>query len=132
MSGKTKKKPNKCPGFRLDRIQMDKKLDRRTYEKRLEAQQLLREEGISAAVVSMPCWELFKQQPAAYRAEVLGSAPRVGVEAAVRNDWDQWLTPEGGFVGMTGFGASAPAEQLYEHFGITADAVAAAARDLVN
>jgi len=80
----------------------------------------------------MPCWELFKQQPAAYRADVLGRAPRVAVEAATRNDWDQWITPEGNFVGMTGFGASAPAEQLYEHFGITSAAVAAAARDLVN
>ncbi len=98
----------------------------------VEAADKLAAEGIKAAVVSMPCWELFKKQPAAVRAEVLGSAPRVGVEAAVRNDWDQWITPEGGFVGMTGFGASAPAEQLYEHFGITADAVAAAARDLVQ
>ena len=89
-------------------------------------------EGIRAAVVSLPCWELFKRQPAAYRAEVLGSAPRVAVEAASRNDWDQWIGPEGAFVGMTGFGASAPAEQLYRHFGITAEAVAAAARSLVS
>ncbi|MGD1876553.1 MAG: transketolase [Kiloniellaceae bacterium] len=98
----------------------------------VEAADALALEGIRAAVVSMPCWELFKQQPAAYRAAVLGDAPRVAVEAATRNDWDQWITPEGGFVGMTGFGASAPAEQLYEHFGITAAAVAAAARDLVR
>ncbi|WP_340120138.1 transketolase [Pelagibius sp. 7325] len=98
----------------------------------IDAADRLALEGIRAAVVSMPCWELFKQQSAAYRADVLGSAPRVAVEAATRNDWDQWITPEGGFVGMTGFGASAPAEQLYEHFGITAAAVAAAARDLVN
>jgi transketolase len=54
------------------------------------------------------------------------------VEAASRNDWDQWIGPEGAFVGMTGFGASAPAEQLYRHFGITAEAVAAAARSLVS
>ncbi|GAB4368531.1 MAG: transketolase [Kiloniellaceae bacterium] len=98
----------------------------------LQAADRLAAEGIKAAVVSMPCWELFKQQPAAYRADVLGTAPRVAVEAATRNDWDQWIGPEGAFVGMTGFGASAPAEQLFEHFGITAAAVAAAARDLVN
>ena len=98
----------------------------------MQAADRLAAEGIKAAVVSMPCWELFRQQPAAYRADVLGSAPRVAVEAATRNDWDQWISPEGRFIGMTGFGASAPAEQLYEHFGITADAVAAAARDLVN
>ena len=98
----------------------------------LEAQRLLNDEGIAAAVVSMPCWELFKRQPADYRAEVLGSAPRVGVEAATRNDWDQWITPEGGFVGMTGFGASAPAGQLFAHFGITAAAVAEVARRLVK
>ncbi|GAB4394302.1 MAG: transketolase [Kiloniellaceae bacterium] len=98
----------------------------------VEAADTLAAEGIRAAVVSLPCWELFKQQPSAYRAEVLGKAPRVGVEAALRNDWDQWLTPDGGFVGMTGFGASAPAEQLYQHFAITAEAVAAAARDLVK
>ncbi len=98
----------------------------------VEAAETLAAEGIKAAVASLPCWELFKRQPAAYRAQVLGEAPRVGVEAAVRNDWDQWITPEGAFVGMSGFGASAPAEQLYQHFGITADAVAAAARDLIQ
>nr|WP_227010575.1 transketolase [Pelagibius marinus] len=98
----------------------------------MEAAETLAAEGIEAAVVSLPCWELFKRQPAAYRAQVLGNAPRVGVEAALRNDWDQWITPEGAFVGMSGFGASAPAEQLYQHFGITADAVAAAARGLIQ
>ncbi len=94
------------------------------------AAELLAAEGIRAAVVSMPCWELFKQQPQAYRREVLGPAPRVGVEAATRNDWDQWLGAEGAFVGMEGFGASAPGPVLYEHFGITPEAVAAAARRL--
>ncbi len=98
----------------------------------VEAAEVLAAEGVKAAVVSMPCWELFKRQSKAYRAEVLGKAPRVAVEAATRNDWDQWITPEGGFVGMTGFGASAPAEQLYQHFGITAEAVAEAARQLVQ
>jgi transketolase len=88
--------------------------------------------GIKAAVVSMPCWELFEAQPASYRAEVLGTAPRVGVEAAVRLGWDRWLGDNGVFIGMTGFGASAPAAKLYEHFGITAQAVADAATTLVN
>ncbi|MCH7937904.1 MAG: hypothetical protein IH994_12580, partial [Proteobacteria bacterium] len=81
-------------------------------------------EGIAAAVVSMPCWELFDQQDEDYRQEVLGPvAPRVAVEAAVRQGWDRYIRSHGGFVGMTGFGASAPAGDLFKHFGITADAV---------
>ncbi|WP_374441791.1 transketolase [Stella sp.] len=97
----------------------------------MEARRLLAGEGIAAAVVSMPSFELFAAQDAAYRAEVLGSAPRVAVEAAVRFGWDRWLGERGAFVGMPGFGASAPSGDLYRHFGITAEAVAAAARDLV-
>ena len=62
-----------------------------------------------AAVVSMPCWELFERQSEAYRRDVLGTAPRVGVEAALRFGWDRWIGERGAFVGMTGFGASAPA-----------------------
>ncbi len=85
-------------------------------------------DGIEAAVVSAPSFELFAAQPAAYRAEVLGTAPRVGVEAALRMGWDLFLAPEDGFVGMTGFGASAPAPDLYRHFGITPGAVASEAR----
>ena len=85
-------------------------------------------DGIKAAVVSMPCWELFEAQDDAYRASVLGTAPRVGVEAAARLGWDRWLGEKGAFVGMQGFGASAPAPKLYENFGITAEAVADAAR----
>jgi transketolase len=96
------------------------------------AADLLAAEGVRAAVVSMPCWELFKRQPRAYRDEVLGSPPRVGVEAAVRNDWDQWIGSDGAFVGMEGFGASAPGPALYDHFGITPAAVAAAARRITE
>ncbi|MBI4935950.1 MAG: transketolase [Actinobacteria bacterium] len=92
----------------------------------------LAENGIRAAVVSMPCWELFDEQDAAYRAAVLGTAPRVAVEAAARFGWDRWLGPEDRFVGMSGFGASGPAAELYEHFGITATAVAAAAREALT
>jgi len=94
----------------------------------LEAAGALAGEGLQAGVVSMPCWELFAAQPKAYREEVLGAAPRIGVEAAARQGWERWLGPDGVFVGMEGFGASAPAGDLYETFGITAEAVASAAR----
>jgi transketolase len=98
----------------------------------MEARALLARDGIEAAVVSMPCWELFAAQPVAYREAVLGPAPRVAVEAAVRFGWERWVGENGTGVGMEGFGASAPAAQLYEHFGITAANVAAAARKLVR
>ena len=83
--------------------------------------------GVSAAVVSMPCFELFAQQTVDYRDAVLGTAPRIAVEAAVRQGWDAYLRPGDDFIGMTGFGASGPAEELYAHFGITTDAVVSAA-----
>lgn len=96
----------------------------------MTAADLLSKDGIKAAVISMPCWELFEDQDDAYRSAVLGSAPRVAVEAAARLGWDRWIGEKGAFVGMTGFGASAPASKLYEHFGITPQAVADAARRL--
>jgi transketolase len=96
----------------------------------LQARETLQQDGIPTAVASMPCWELFDAQDAAYRDAVLG--PRdgvcVAVEAAVRFGWDQYIGLDGAFVGMTGFGASGPADALYHHFGITADAVVAAAK----
>jgi transketolase len=94
----------------------------------MEARAKLAAEGIQAAVVSLPCWELFDDQSVDYRASVLGTAYRVGIEAAGGFGWDRWLGPEGTFIGMPGFGASAPAEALYEYFGITADAAVAAVR----
>jgi transketolase len=95
----------------------------------LAAREALQAEGIPAAVVSMPCWELFEQQDRAYRDSVLGPGTvRVGCEAALRFGWERWLGEQGAFVGMTGFGASGPADVLYRHFGITAEAIAAAAR----
>ena len=97
----------------------------------VEASRMLAADGIGAAVVSMPCWELFEQQPEDYRSAVLGTAPRVAVEAAVRLGWDRWLGERGAFVGMHGFGASAPGTAAYEHFGITAEKVAEAARVLL-
>jgi transketolase len=94
----------------------------------MEARRLLAEHGIAARVVSIPCFELFLAAPAERRRAVIGDAPaRVGVEAAVRQGWDAIIGSEGAFVGMTGFGASAPFKDLYRHFGITAEAVAAAA-----
>ena len=97
----------------------------------LEAADKLAEKGVSAAVVSMPCWELFEAQDDAYKASVLGDAPRVAVEAAMEMGWRKWIGENGRFIGMNSFGASAPAGQLYEMFGITADAVAKAAEELV-
>jgi transketolase len=94
----------------------------------LAAAKLLAKDNVRAAVVSAPCFDLFRQQSGEYRAEVLGNVPRVGVEAAIEGDWMRWLGDSGEFVGMTGFGASAPAETLYREFGITAEAVAATAR----
>jgi transketolase len=93
----------------------------------LDAAKLLAGDGVHAAVVSAPCFDLFRCQPNEYRAEVLGSVPRVGIEAAIEGDWARWLGDGGEFVGMTGFGASAPAEVLYREFGITAEATATAA-----
>jgi len=94
----------------------------------VEAADRLAGEGIRAAVVSMPCWELFRAQPADYREHVLGAAPRVGVEAAVALGWHEWLGAAGRFVGMDSFGASGPAGDLFKHFGITAERVADEAR----
>ncbi|GGD21950.1 transketolase [Sinisalibacter lacisalsi] len=97
----------------------------------LAAADKLASAGIKAAVVSAPCFEAFAKQPQAYRDAVLGTAPRVGVEAAVRQGWDTLIGNDGAFVGMSSFGASAPAGALYDHFGITADAVADAAKSLI-
>ncbi len=97
----------------------------------LAAADLLAAAGIRAAVVSAPSFELFARQDADTRAAVLGEAPRVGCEAAIRQGWDAVLRHGDGFVGMTGFGASAPAPALYAHFGITAQAVAEKAKSLI-
>jgi transketolase len=94
----------------------------------MAARELLAAEGINVAVVSLPCWELFSPQDEAYRAAVLGNVRRVGIEAAGGFGWERWLGPDGVFIGMTGFGASAPFEDLYKHFGITPDAVTAAVK----
>ncbi|MGO9008041.1 MAG: transketolase [Beijerinckiaceae bacterium] len=97
----------------------------------VDAAERLAASGIKVAVVSAPCFELFAAQSRDYRAGVLGRAPRVGVEAALRQSWEIFLGPDDGFIGMTSFGASAPAKDLFNAFGITADAVAAEAKALV-
>ena len=95
----------------------------------LAAAETLESEGTPTRVVSVPCFELFFQQDAAYQASVIGRGTvRVAVEAAIQQGWERFIGEDGAFVGMAGFGASAPAEVLYDKFGITADAVVAAAR----
>ncbi len=95
----------------------------------MEARHALQVDGVPTAVVSMPCWELFDEQDAAYRDAVLGPAKaRVAVEAAIGQGWERYLGEAGGFVGMESFGASAPAGQLYTHFGITPENVVAAVK----
>ena len=100
----------------------------------LAARDMLVKDGIAAAVVSMPSWELFSAQDDSYRNTVLGGdgTVRVACEAAIGFGWERWLGSRGAFVGMKGFGASGKASDLYKHFGITAEAIAAEARRLAN
>jgi transketolase len=104
----------------------------------MEARDLLQQDGIGTRVVSMPCWEIFEETDDTYRRRVLPGGPvRVAVEAGIRFGWDRWLFGErgkrekSGFVGMHGFGGSAPAEELYAHFGITPQAVADKVKSLL-
>mgnify|MGYP000232898397 CR=1 FL=1 len=96
------------------------------------ARKVLVAQGISVTVVSMPCWELFAEQSSEYRADVLGEAPRIAIEAALKFGWERWLRPTDRFIGMEGFGASAVGPVLYDHFGITVEAVVEAARQMVG
>lgn len=100
----------------------------------VEAAEQLTQQGIQTRIVSMPCWKLFDAQPDSYREDVLPSAvtARVAVEAGIKQGWEKYLGKTGKFIGMTGFGASAPFEELYQHFGITTQAVVAAAIELVK
>jgi len=98
----------------------------------MDARAILQAKSIPTAVVSMPCWELFELQDEGYRSLVLGAGTaRVGVEAALKFGWERWLGDRGAFIGMTGFGASGPADALYRHFNITADAIVAAALAII-
>jgi transketolase len=95
----------------------------------LSARTRLEAEGIGTAVVSMPSWELFAQQPADYRATVVNpNTVRIAVEAAGAFGWERHVGTDGAMIGMPGFGISAPPDQVYSHFGITADAVVTAAK----
>jgi transketolase len=97
----------------------------------MQARDALQADGIPTAVVSMPCWELFEKQDDAYKHDTLGDGVRVAVEAGLQMGWDRYIGQNGAFIGMTGFGASAPADKLYEHFGITSDAVVQAVKERV-
>ncbi len=98
----------------------------------VEAQKQLREEGIDVAVVSMPCTELFDKQDISYQEEVLGSAPRIAVEAASKFGWEKYVGLKGDIIGMDGFGASGPAEELYKYFGITKEEVVDAVKNCMK
>jgi transketolase len=98
----------------------------------MEARDLLKAEGVSAVVISMPCLEIFEAQNQDYRDKVIWpGTPVVVVEAAIEQSWGRYLGGNGKFVGMNTFGASAPAANLYEYFGITAEKVAAAAMEIL-
>ncbi len=98
----------------------------------MEASRTLAVQGVRAAVVSLPCWDRFETLPEAARAEILGSVPRIAIEAALRFGWDRWLRPGDAFIGMEGFGASARAEILYRHFGITVERITETAQRLTS
>lgn len=100
----------------------------------LAARRKLAEGGTEARVVSLPSWELFRAQDRAYRDSVLAPSvrARIAIEAGVEMGWHEWIGEDGSFIGMTGFGASAPAPQLFEHFGITAEAIVNEARRLLE
>ena len=95
----------------------------------IEAQKKLQSDEISAAVVSMPSWNLFEEQDDEYKEKVLGHGIRVAVEAAVQMGWEKYIGSDGCFIGMSSFGASAPASELYKHFGITVDAIVEAVKN---
>lgn len=100
----------------------------------VEAAEALAKDGINVRVVSMPCWELFAQQPLAYQHAVLGdeNVLKVACEAALGFGWERWIGRHGIFIGMDGFGASAPAPELYEHFCITAHAMVDAVKAKIS
>ena len=87
------------------------------------ARDRLMQHGIAAAIVSLPCWELFSAQSTAYREAILGKVPRIGIEAASGFGWERWLGDDGVFIGIDDFGVSAPADELYRRFGLTPEAV---------
>ncbi|MCR9110231.1 MAG: transketolase [Rhodobacteraceae bacterium] len=97
-----------------------------------EAQARLEADGVPTAVVSLPCWDLFETLSDASQADILGTAPRIAVEAALSFGWTRWLRPGDAFIGMDGFGASATADVLYDHFGITVQRIVETAHSLAE
>jgi transketolase len=98
-------------------------------EMAVAARELLKAEGIASRIVTMPCWELFEEQPATYRDSVLGPGTvKVAIEAGVRLGWDRYIGADGQFIGMHSFGVSGPYKDVYRHFGITPEAAANAAK----
>lgn len=98
----------------------------------VDAKNMLEELGIPARVVSMPCMELFSKQSQYYKNQVLGNSLRIGIEAACEGVWSKYLGDNGIFIGMNSFGASAPAEKLYMHFGITAEIVVEKVKNILR
>jgi transketolase len=132
-------KENRCAagGYELAKAEQDAKVSIFASGSEvaiaMEARKLLMERGIATRVVSVPCMDLLLEAPDAARAAIIGNAPvKIAVEAAVRQGWDAIIGSDGIFVGMSGFGASAPYKELYKHFGITPQAVADAAANRLN
>ena len=95
----------------------------------MNAREMLEQEGIPTRVVSIPCFELFEAQSSEYQKGIIGEAPvRIAIEAAIKQGWERFIGENGTFIGMNGFGASAPIDDLYKHFGITAEAIVSAAK----
>jgi transketolase len=132
-------KENRCAagGYELAKAEQDAKVSIFASGSEvaiaMEARKLLMERGIATRVVSVPCMDLLLEAPDAARAAIIGNAPvKIAVEAAVRQGWDAIIGSDGIFVGMSGFGASAPYKELYKHFGITPQAIADAATRRLN
>ena len=96
----------------------------------VEAQRVLESQGVPSAVVSMPCWDVFAEHSPETRASVLGNAPRLGIEAASSFGWSRWLRPDDSFIGIDTFGASATSAVLYNHFGLTVQAIVRCAKHM--
>ena len=98
----------------------------------IEAAKELKEENISVAVISMPCWELFEKQELSYRKEILGNKPRIAIESSISFGWDKWLSEDDIFIGMETFGASGKANELYDHFKISKENIIKKSKFLLN
>ena len=98
----------------------------------MEASEIMYKEGVKAAVVSLPCWEIFDKQSEEYKNQVLGNCPRIAIEAASEMGWSKYVGERGIFIGMKSFGASGPASDLYNHFKITSKSIIDSAKLLLK